>query len=122
MAKFSRPGHVHGQAPSVVGTVSTVFIGTRAHPGFILGQSVGEAQDESGEDFAFNANHPISKMVRRHRAKGDLTEIENLVCACKSTYISARNVQSLIDDPDSREEVIAKQILKLDQHHKKLDQ
>ena len=42
--------------------------------------------------------------------------------ACKSTYISARNVQSLIDDPDSREEDIAKQILKLHTHHKKLDQ
>ena len=111
VTRFSRPGHVHGQAPSVVNTVSTVFIGTRAHPGFILGQSVGDAQDESGEDFAFNANHPISRMIRRHRAKGDMTEVENLVRACKCTYISARNVQSLTDDPDSREEVIAKQML-----------
>ena len=122
VTRFSRPGHVHGQAPSVVNTVSTVFIGTRAHPGFILGQSIGDAQDESGEDFAFNANHPISRMIRRHRAKGDMTEVENLVRACKCTYISARNVQSLTDDPDSREEVIAKQILRLDEHRKKLDE
>ena len=122
VARFVRPGHVQGQPPSVVGTASTVFIGTRAHPGFILGQSPGEAQDESGEDFAFSASHPISKMVRRHRAKGDFTEIENLVRACKASYISARNVQSLIDDPDSKEEIIAKQILRLDAHHKKLNE
>merc|ERR1712030_78379 len=40
----------------------------------------------------------------------------------KASYISARNVQSLVDDPESKEEVIAKQILRLDGHHKKLNE
>merc|ERR1712208_260907 len=122
VAKFVRPGHPQDQPPSVVGSVSSVFIGTRAHPGFILGQSPGEAQDESGEDFVFSASHPISKMIRHHRAKGDFSEVENLVRLGKASYISARNVQSLVDDPESKEEVIAKQILRLDGHHKKLNE